>query len=90
LPSTNNGMPRRGDLTPSSPSFRRDGDAALCSPPARASRVSDHPCLTARGGPKGLAPRHGRRDTNLAHPVGTLIAAIISLISPPIRRLLRH
>jgi hypothetical protein len=25
--------------------LRAKGDAALCSPPARATRVSDHPCL---------------------------------------------
>ena len=30
--------------------LRGGGDAALCSPAARASRVRDHPGLTGRGG----------------------------------------
>jgi hypothetical protein len=41
------------------------GDAALCSPPARSSHVSDHTCLTHRGVRRGLRPRMGITESTL-------------------------
>jgi hypothetical protein len=67
-------MPRVGKSGPNSPSFGDEGDAALFSPPARASRVSDHLCLTRRGGPNLLAPA-------LLSPAHLLPSTVIGRIS---------